>query len=187
MDPTAGFGQMPFEVTALFDDEDELNDVVEELQLVGFQHADISVSPTWKTVETKIGRQLETVTELADTPDAPHAVPFDRRSFGLAQGACIAGPLYFFSLGAIIAFAAGGADFGALTIAGVVAGASGAALGILPVVWLRRRHRLHVSELLDRGGLVLWLRVLDDRCEQRARKILSRYAARDMHRCPIAA
>ena len=187
MEPTAGFGQMPFEVTALFDDEDELNDVVEELQLVGFQHADISVSPTWKTVETKIGRQFETVTDPADPPDSPHAVPLHRGSFGVAQGACIAGPLYFFSLAAIIAFAAGGADFGAIAVAGVVGGATGAALGILPVVWLRRRHRLYVSELLDRGGLVLWLRVLDDRYEQRARKILAQYAARDMHRCPIAA
>jgi hypothetical protein len=187
MHATAGFGQVPFEVTALFDDEDELNDVVEELQLVGFQHADISVSPTWKSVATKIGRQLETVTELADAPGAPHAVPFDRGSFGLAQGACIAGPLYFFALGAIIAFAAGGADFSAITIAAVVAGAIGAATGILPVIWMRRRHRLYVSELLGRGGLVLWLRVLDDRYEQRARKILSRYAARDLHRCPVAA
>jgi len=187
MHATAGFGQMPCEVAALFDDEDKLNDVVDELQLVGFQHADISVSPTWRSIETKIGRHLETVIELADAPDAPHAVPFDRGSFGLAQGACIAGPLYFFSFGAIIAFAAGGADLGAITFAAAVAGLTGAALGILPVIWLRRRHRNYVNDLLERGGLVLWLRVCDETYGQRARKILAQYAARDMHRCGVAA
>ncbi len=181
VDAAAAFGPVPRDVMALFDDENELNDVVEELQIVGFEHADISVSPSWKTIEKKIGRHIATVTELTDARDAPRAVPVDRGSFGLAQGACIAGPLYVFSCGIAIAFAARGADLAVIALAGAAAGAMGAALGVLPAIWLRQWHKQYIGDLLDHGGLVLWLRALDENHEQRARRVLARYAARDVH------
>jgi hypothetical protein len=98
------------EVVAFFDDEDELHDVVEELQIVGFDRTEISVMPSRKVVEKRIGHELRTVVEVAYNPDVPRAVPVDRASLGLAQGALVAGPLYVASCGAVIALAASSAD-----------------------------------------------------------------------------
>jgi hypothetical protein len=163
------------EVVAFFDDEDELHDVVEELQIVGFDHAEISVMPSRKVVEKIIGHELRTVVEVADDPDVPRAVPVDRGSLGLAQGALVAGPLYVASCGAAIAFAASGADLATVAMAGIAGGALGAALGIFPMIWMRRRHRQRIEDLLGHGGLVLWVHVLDKKREELARMILARH------------
>ncbi len=82
----ADLGSTICEVVACFDDEDELHDVVEELQIVGFDRTEISVMPSRKVVEKIIGHELRTVVEVADNPDVPRAVPVDRGSLGLVQG-----------------------------------------------------------------------------------------------------
>jgi hypothetical protein len=169
---------------ALFDDEDALHEVVEALQGDGFERADLSVSPRWHIAEKAVGRALASVTELANSPAAPRTVPVDRGSFGLAQGACIAGPLYVLSCAVAIAFAAQGADLAVIARAGVTAGAMGAALGCLPVIWLRRWHQHHIQDLLARGGLILWVRIADAKRERQARQILAHSAARS---CGLAA
>jgi hypothetical protein len=175
------------EVVAVFEHEDELHRVVEELQTAGFDRADISVLAPWKVVARKIGRKLQTVAEVQDRPDVPRAILVDRGSLGLAQGVLVAGPLYVASSGATIAFAASGADLPTIAMAGIAAGAMGAALGILPAIWVRRRHRRQMRDLLDRGGLVLWVRISNKNREKLAKTILDRHRAHDVHLHSIAA
>jgi hypothetical protein len=168
------------EVVALFDDEDELHDVVQELQTVGFDRAEISVMPSRNVVERIIGHELRTVIEVADNPDVPRAVPVDRGSLLIAQGALVAGPLYVAGSGAVIHFAASGADLATVAMAGLAGGALGAALGILTTIWMRRWHRRQIEYVLGHGGLVLWVNTLDKKREERARMILARHPARDV-------
>ena len=168
------------EVVALFDDENELHDVVQELQLVGFDHAEISVMPSPNVVERIIGHELRSVIEVADNPDVPRAVPVDPESLLVAQGALVAGPLYIAGSGAVIHFAANGADLATVTMAGIAGGALGAALGVFTMIWMRRRRRRQTAYLLGHGGLVLWVNALDRKCEERARTILARHPARDV-------
>jgi hypothetical protein len=170
------------EVVALFDDADELDDVVQELQTVGFDRAEISVMPSRNVVERVIGHELRTVLEVADNPDVPRAVPVDRGSLAVAQGALIAGPLYIAGSGAVIHFAANGSDLATVTMAGLAGCGLGAALGVLTMVWMRRWRRRQIQFLLGRGGLVLWVKTLDMRREERARIVLARYPAHDV-RC----
>src|SRR5258708_4517703 len=125
------------EVFALFDDEEVLNDVVEELQINGINRAEITVLPSRKSVERTLARELKTVVELADDPGVPRAVPVDRASLRLAQGACIATPLYIGACGAMLAFAAGGSAFTTIAAAGIATGMMGAALGVLLAIWMR--------------------------------------------------
>ncbi len=54
----ADLGSTMCEIVALFDDENELHDVVEELQIVGFGRTEISVMPSRKVVEKIIGHEL---------------------------------------------------------------------------------------------------------------------------------
>jgi hypothetical protein len=175
------------EVVALFDDEDELHDVVQELQLVGFDHAEISVLPSPNVVERVIGHELRTVTEVADNPDVPRAVPVDRGSLLVAQGAMVAAPLYIAGSGTVIHFAANGADLATVTMAGIAGGALGAVLGMFVMIWMRRRYRRQTEYLLGHGGLVLWVNALDRRREERARTILARHPARGVacHRIAV--
>ena len=175
----ADLGSTICEVVAFFDDEDELHDVVEELQTVGFDHAEISVMPSRKVVEKIIGHELRTVVEVSD-PDVPRAVPVDRGSLGLAQGALVAGPLYVASCGAAIAFAASGADLATVAMAGIAGGALGAALGIFPMIWMRRRRPPRIEDLLGHGRLVLWVHISDKKREELARIILARHPAREL-------
>ena len=180
MDFATCFGQTRREIVALIDHEDGLNDTVEELLLVGFDRADITVLPSWKTVEKTVRRGLRSVTELIDDPDVPRAVPVDSASYGIFQGVLIASPIYLGSCGAMIAFSAGGAAPGTIAVAGIIAGALGAVLGIFPVICVRRSHRRHVNDMLDRGGLVLWVCISDEKSEAQARTIFARHFARDV-------
>jgi hypothetical protein len=169
------------EIVAVFDNEDTLHDVVDELQMVGFDHAEITVSPPLKTVERSLGHRLNSLTELEDDPFVPHVVPVDRGSYGVAQGLFLAGPFYLGSCGASVFFAAGGAAISTIMLAGFAAGTMGAALGMLPLYWVRRWHRQYLEELRGLGGLVLWIQVADGSREERARSILARHLARDVH------
>jgi len=168
------------EVVALFDDENELHDVVQELQTVGFDRAEISVMPSRNVVERIIGHELRTVVEVADNPDVPRAVPVDRGSLLVAQGALIAGPLYVAGSGAVIHFAANGADLATVTMAGIAGGALGAALGMFITIWMRRWRRRQTEFMLGHGGLILWVKTLDMKREERAKMILARYPAHDV-------
>ena len=169
----ADLGSTTCEVVAFFDDENELHNVVEELQIVGFDHAEISVMPSRKVVEKIIGHELRTVVEVADDPDVPRAVPVDRGSLGLAQGAMVAGPTYVASCGAAMAFAASGADLATVAMAGIAGGALGSAIGIFPMIWMRRRRRQRIEDLLGHGGLVLWVHISDKKREELARMVLA--------------
>jgi hypothetical protein len=111
----------------------------------------------------------------------PHAVPVDRGSYGVAQGLFLAGPFYVGSCGASVLMAAGGAALSTAMLAGLAAGTMGAALGMVPLYWMRRWHQQYLSDLQKLGGLVLWVQVSDTAREERARSILARHPVRDVH------
>jgi hypothetical protein len=90
----------------------------------------------------------------------------------------VAGPIYVASCGAAMAFAASGADLATVAMAGIAGGALGAALGIFPMIWMRRRRRQQTEDLLGHGGLVLWVHISDKKREELARTILARHRAR---------
>ncbi len=60
-------------------------------------------------------------------------------------------------------------------MAGIAGGALGAALGIFPMIWMRRRRRQRIEDLLGHGGLVLWVQISDKKCEELARMILAQH------------
>jgi hypothetical protein len=168
------------EVVAVFDREDALHQAVEEFHTHGFE-GEVTVSPPRRIVEKEIGHPLKSVAEVEDEPGIPRRLPVDRASLGLAQGALIAAPLYVAACIASIAFAAAGAALAEIAVAGMTAGAIGATLGLMPVMWMRRLHRNDVDELLGLGGLVIWVHTSDKAHEDAAQRILARHRARDVH------
>jgi hypothetical protein len=169
------------EVVAVFDREDALHQAVEEFHAHGFDRGEVTVSPPRHVVERKIGHPLKSVAEVEDEPGIPRRLPVDRASMGLAQGALIAAPLYVAACGASIAFAAAGAALAEIAMAGMTAGAIGATLGLMPVMWIRRVHHNEIQDLLGLGGLVIWVQTADRAHEVEAEKILARHRARNVH------
>ena len=169
------------EVVAVFDREEALHNAVEEFHTRGFERGEITVSPPRRVVEKEIGHPLKSVAEVEDEPRIPRRLPVDRASLGLFHGAMIAAPLYISACAASMAFAAAGAALAEIAVAGITAGAIGATLGAMPVMWMRRVHRQEVNEFLSLGGLVLWVQTADKAHEEAAEKILARHRARDVH------
>jgi hypothetical protein len=80
--------------------------------------------------------------------------------------------------GAVVA--SGGALAAAITAAAIGGGAGGMA-GIGLSSFISQHHADYLQEQLDKGGLLLWVRTRDAAHEERAKEILSRHSAHDVH------
>jgi outer membrane lipoprotein SlyB len=175
------------EIVAVFSRESELTHAIEDFQLQGFDHAEISVLPHRSEVIRSLGREPLTVLELEDDPYVPRTHCVDHGSYAVAQGALIAAPLYLFACGAAAGLAGMGAPLSAILL-GTLAGALlGAAAGMLAMLRMRRAHNEHIQHQLDHGGLLLWVRTADQAHADTAQRILARHFAHDVHLHPAAA
>lgn len=177
----------PREATAVFSAEDELRDVINELESAGFDHAEISVLPPREIVERKMGQKLQSTKDAQSHPDVPRSVPLDIGSMGAAQGALIGLPLYMGAVASMIGVASGGAALGTIATAGAIGGVIGAVVGLGLAGWFRGRHARRIKDQIQRGGLLLWVHIRDQKHEDRAREILARHPAQDMRVQEVAA
>jgi hypothetical protein len=82
--------------------------------------------------------------------------------------------------GAWAAAASGGALLLAIGTT-VATGAVGAGLGALLFHVVARHHAAAIREQMDHGGLILWVRVVDQTAEMRVLAVLQQYGARFLH------
>jgi hypothetical protein len=175
------------EIVGVFSHEHELHEAIEDFQLHGFDHAEISVLPRRSTVVRSLGREPLDISEVEDHPAVPRTHSIDSGSYGVAQGALIAAPMYLFACGAAAGIAGHGASLVTIFTAAGMGALLGAAVGLLAVLRIRRAHRAHIQHQLDRGGLVLWVSTADLAHAESAKTILARHFARDVHLHPVAA
>jgi len=173
--------QQSREAVAVFEDENELLDVITELESSGFDHSDMSVLPPLKSVEKRLGHQLSKIEDAEDDPEVPRTTPIDMASFGAAQGAVFGVPLYIGALSAIIASAASGADNSAIIISALIGGGIGAAIGAVLAVAIRLRHTRRIKQQMDTGGLLLWVRIRGKKHEERAKSVITDHIVRHFH------
>ena len=169
------------EVVAVFDRSDQLEAAIDDLQSSGFDRAEFSMLAVQETVEEKLGHAYKKVCELEDNPDVPRRAYVPRESVGEGKGALLGGLMY---LGAIAATGAvvgtGGAIGAAIAAAAAGAGVGAFVGGILATV-LDGYHANYLRDQLDRGGILLWVRVWDSEDEKAAVEILSKHSAHDVH------
>lgn len=175
------------EAVAVFEDEHELLDVIEELEASGFDHSDISVLPPLKSVEKYLGRKLLNIEDAEDDPEVPRTAPLDMASFGAAQGVLFGIPLYIGAMSAIISATRSGAATDAVIGAAAVGAAIGAAIGLALVAWVRQRHASRIKEQIDHGGLLLWVRLRGKKHEERATSVITDHIVRHFHMHGVAA
>ena len=80
------------EAVALFDDYVDLIAAIEELELAGFDRAQISLMRSCKAAERRLGRPIGDVRELEDEPIVPLGGWFDRHELTEGKAALAAGP-----------------------------------------------------------------------------------------------
>jgi hypothetical protein len=161
------------EAIALFDNAEQLEHAVSDLQGRGFDRADISLLAHSAVEQQPVGADI-----LAGDRRTPREAPVtdtdirQERLLGTSMAATIA------------AFAAAGfvvATGGALALVAAAAAAAGGGVGAVGA-WLGARlgedEANYYDEQLARGGVLMWVRVRDPDSEARALEILRRYSQR---------
>jgi hypothetical protein len=174
-------GTIMREAVAAFDDPEALKAAVSELQGNGFDRADISFLARDGLMTGHVEAQYRDATAVEDDPAAPREAVVDetdirqRRTLEVSMAATAA------------AFAAAGftvmSGGTALVAAGAAAAAIGGVGGLGELIGKRwgSAQRTFLSEQLERGGILVWVRTRDGAAEMRACDILRRHAGHDVH------
>ena len=172
---------MVHEVVAVFDNADSLRDSIDELRISGFDRSDLSLLANEHAIEEKMGHLYTKATDLEDDPDTPTIAYISPEAIGDAEGALIATPMYFGALAATgVMIAVGGPLAATFAVVTAAAGASALIGGVLARL-VGKHHSQYLQNQLDHGGLLLWVHTRDDEHEEKAKEILSRHSAHDVH------
>ena len=169
------------EAVGVFQDWSSLQAAVDELQAFGFDRSEISLLAGEKAVEEKLGHVYQKVKDLEDDPKAPRAAYVGRDSMVEARVGVIGGLAYVGALAAVGAIVASGGTLAAAIIGAVAAGGGGGLIGSVASRWLGRDRAKALQAQLDKGGLLLWVRIRDGDHEQRAVEILGKHSADAIH------
>jgi hypothetical protein len=169
------------EVVGIFHGSRDLELAIDELLRSGFDRAEISLLASERAVQIKLGHLYRRTDELADDSAAPRAAYISTEALGDAEGAIVGGLVY---VGATLAAGAvilsGGAMAGVLA-ATALAGGAGGLIGSLLAKWLGDHHARYLTEQLEHGGLLIWVRTRTRALEERAVAILRRHAGESIH------
>jgi hypothetical protein len=168
------------EAVAAFDDPQTLQAAVSDLQSHGFDRADISVIAPEDLAGHVAGRAGD-VRKAEDDPGVERSAVVGDTDVRQARvlGTSLASVLAAFAA-AGLTVATGGAAAVAAGAAAVAAGGVGAAGTMLGRI-AGDSERNFLQEQIERGGVLLWVRVRDAAAEPRALDILRRHSAHDVH------
>jgi len=168
------------EAVAAFDDPGALQAAVSDLQSHGFDRADISVIAP-EDLEGHVAGRAGDVRDAEDDPGVERSAVVSDTDVrqGRVLGTSLASVLAAFAAAGLTVATGGAAAVaaGAAVAAAGGAGAVGALLG--RVAGEEQQH--FMREQLERGGVLLWVRLPDAAAEPRALDILRRHSAHDVH------
>lgn len=169
------------EAVGVFHDWSSLQAAVDELQASGFDRSEFSLLAGERAVEEKLGHVYQKVKDLEDDQKVPRTAYVGRDSMVEARVGVIGGLAYVGALAAVGAIVASGGTLAAAIIGAVAAGGGGGLIGSVASRWLGRDRAKELQAQLDKGGLLLWVRIRDGDHEQRAMDILGKHSADDVH------
>jgi VIT1/CCC1 family predicted Fe2+/Mn2+ transporter len=169
------------EAVGFFDTEKSLQEAIDDLLSQGFDRAEISVLASVEAIEDKMRGVFDKVSHLEDNAETPRVAYIAKEDIGDAKGAVIGGFLYVGAMIGLVPIVISGGALAAVLTAAAIGGGVGTAIGSILSRSIDHHHSDYISEQLQHGGLLLWVRTftLDD--ERRAVKILSKHSAHDVH------
>jgi hypothetical protein len=169
------------EVVGVFRDETALEGTIDDLLESGFDRAEISLLASEQAVGETLGHAYRKVAELEDDDEAVRVAYVSREDYGAAEGGLISGLVYVGALAGAGAIVASGGALGGALLAAALWGGAGGAVGLALARWLDRQRAQKLTEQLDKGGLLLWVRTANADEEKRALAILRKYGGEDVH------
>jgi hypothetical protein len=181
MAKTAIKNKMVREAVGIFDNENNLQAAIDELELAGFAAGDVSVLADSKTIEKKLGHMYKRVEDAEDDPDAPRALFIPKESVGVIEGAIISVPLYIAATTAISIIVVSGGTLLAAVTAGIAGAGAGVMIGSILAHMVAKHHADYLDEQIKSGGILLWVHTKNKDFEKKAVEILKKYSAHDIH------
>ncbi len=169
------------EAVAVFHSRDSFEAAADELMNSGFDRSELSLLASPRAIEEKLGHLYEKVGELEDDPRVPRVAYAGRDSLVEARTGIVGGLAYVGALAAVGAVVASGGTLAWAIAAALAAGGSGTVIGGLLARMIGRDRAKSLEQQLEKGGLLLWVRVRDEEHEGRAIAILDRHSADDVH------
>ncbi len=169
------------EVVGVFHDEARFLAAIDELLSNGFDRAELSLLAGEDSVIEKLGHGYRRVAELEDDARVPRAAYVSTESIGDAEGGVIGLLVYVGATAAAGAILASGGTLAGAVIAAAMAGGAGGAAGTALARLIGKHHADHLQHQMDAGGLLLWVHLRDAEHGARARDILARHGATDVH------
>ena len=169
------------EAVGVFHDAAALEQAIDELLSSGFDRAELSMLAGETTVKEKLGHAYERVAELEDDPDAPRAAYIGRNSIGDARGALVGALMYVPAVAAAGAIVATGGALATAIAGAALLGGSGGMIGIYLSRLFEKHHADYLQRQLDHGGILLWVNAATREKEKKAKAILEKHAAGDVH------
>lgn len=169
------------EAVGFFESETALQDAIDDLLSHGFDRAEISVLASVEAVEEKLGTFFDKVSTLEDNPKVPHVAYIAKDDIGDAEGAVIGGLMYVGAMIGLMPVVISGGALAAVLVAGAIGGGVGTAIGATLAGLIGHHHSEYISEQLQHGGLLLWVRTFTVEDEKKAIDILGKHSGKDVH------
>lgn len=176
------------EAVGVFHDPDAMEKAIAELEAKGFDRSEISLLARDETVEEKLGHRYEKVEELKDSPETPRRAYVDKTSITEAGSGMVGGLFYVGAVAAAGATVATGGSLLAVLGATLAAGGAGGAIGGILAKTLGDKESEELAAQLERGGLLLWVKLRDAEQGETALSVLRGNGAdyAEVHRLPVA-
>ena len=160
------------EVAGIVRTPETLDDVVDALELAGFDRADIDVMADIDTIRERFGAVFVPVEELADIPSTPRRAFVQRDDASLLRAGAFGALFYVGATVAALGVVASGGGLAAALAAAAAAGTASGGIGVLATRFLNQDRAKLVETMVMEGGLVLWVRVRTPEQERRAAQIM---------------
>lgn len=160
------------EVAGIVRTPEILENVVEALELAGFDRADIDIMADVATIHKRFGTMFVPLEEFADVPGAPRRGFIHRDDISTVRSEAFAVLFYVGATVAAMGIVASGGSLAAALAAAAAAGTASGSLGALAARYLGRDRAKLIETMIMRGGLVLWVRVRSEKAERRAEQIM---------------
>lgn len=169
------------EAVGVFHDEQTLQAAADELMISGFDRSLLSILAGHRTIEKTLGHRYERVAELEDESGLPRLAYIGPDSRTEAKGAISGGLAYVGAAAAAGSVVASGGAIATVILAAAAVGGAGGVIGAVLARFIERHHAQYLEDHIDHGGILLWVRTLDEEHEKRAVEILTRHSADDVH------
>jgi len=168
------------EAVGVFRDIAKLNAAVAELEKTEFPRQDISVLAGDKEIEEEFGTSAIRPEYLEDNPHAPRTILIRPEEKVIGTAFIIGGGVYAGAV-TLTLLAGGFTDLAAGAMAALVGGIGGGIIGAMIAGGLNWYYQRSLRNLVDKGGLILWVRTPGKRRGMLARSIMKKYGGRHVH------